>query len=649
MDPTPEERAAIPRTLPPAPGFSSRPSGVTGGCGGSPLIHRAATGARLSLFIAPEATHPEATGPRTSLFRRGVYCVKHRFFERTSRVSSREHIHGDTILQPSVEPVGSRHRRIGVSSHHRACSTLDLMLRPCFGVLLAGGLVACNLVACNPRPYRLPDSSVSDDASSESSGEDAGPPPPGESEPSAPAVIVRTGTAGLLLRGVVLAPSGPIEPGEVLIVDAQIRCVAARCEDEPGAAEATIIETNGVISPGLVDAHNHLTYNFLPEWVAGQLYDNRYTWADETAYEDHVAPFSDGRNLNDRICPGAKWGELRSIIHGTTTVQGQSFNRACLDRLARNADHYHRLGYDHMRTAIGSPRDLTDGDADSLVATFTHPDQPTTRYAVHMQEGVAGEALLQEFESFAGRDDRPNRHAGISLLAQEGQYWGVGLLVHSMSLTTAQLMEVRDTGAHIVWSPSSNLVLYGETAPIAEILELGISVGLGPDWTVSGEDEMLSEMRVAYEYGRAESIDALTTERLWHIATAGGAQAVGLAEHIGRLEVGLRADVVVFGRRAEDPFRAVLESRAPDVRLVLIDGAGYYGDLELEGAAAVNGDCDVLDACGAMKFLCVANTPGAMGASARAGETLDDLRTQLLSILGLYGRESELQELVVCD
>ena len=80
-----------------------------------------------------------------------------------------------------------------------------------------------------------------------------------------------------------------------------------------------------------------------------------------------------------------------------------------------------------------------------------------------------------------------------------------------MDLTTAQLMEVVDTGAHVVWSPSSNMVLYGETAPIAEMLSLGIPVGLGPDWTVSGEDEMLSEMRFAYEYGQAESIDALTT------------------------------------------------------------------------------------------------------------------------------------------
>lgn len=482
---------------------------------------------------------------------------------------------------------------------------------------------------------------------------DAGPAPI-ESEPTPPAEVVASGSAGFLLRGTVLAPDDILDPGEVLVVGNTIECVAADCSGEPEAGSVTVIETNGVISPGLVDAHNHLTYDFLPEWEAGMLYDNRYVWADEAAYEDHIAPFSDGRNQNDRICPAAKWGELRSIVHATTTVQGQSFNRSCLDRLARNADHYHRLDahgldWDHMRTTIGSVRDITDSDAQSLVESFTDTETPTTRYAVHMQEGVGGGNLLEEFESFAGRDTRSNRHMGVSLLAEEGMYSGVGLLIHAMSLTAAQLMEVLDTEAHVVWSPSSNLVLYGETAPIAEMLELGIPVGLGPDWTVSGEDEMLSEMRFAHDYGQAEGIDALTPEQLWRMATAGSARAVGLEAHVGRLEAGMAADVAVFGRRAADPYRAVLDSRAEDVRLVLVDGAAYYGDLGLEPETAVNGDCDLIDACGAMKFLCLANTPGSTSDTARADETLDDVRGQLERLLGMYGRTEDLQPLVVCD
>jgi 5-methylthioadenosine/S-adenosylhomocysteine deaminase len=496
------------------------------------------------------------------------------------------------------------------------------------------------LSACGGRPFPGEDGGMPE--------VDAGP-LPRQSEPTEPAEIVRDGSGAILLRGVVLAPDRVISPGEVLIVGTDIACVAEDCSSAPGAVNATIVETNGLISPGLIDAHNHLTYDFLPEWRSSTIFDNRYTWADDPSYEDHILPFSATRNENDTICPGAKWGELRSIVHATTTVQGETANRSCLDRLARNADHYHRLGYDHMRTAITSPREITDEDAASLVASFTDPTEPTTRYAVHMCEGVSGSNVELELASFAGRDTRTNRHMGIDLLAMEGSYSGVGLLIHGMVLTDEELEEVRAADGHIVWSPSSNLALYDRTAPIERMLEIGVNVGLGPDWTVSGDDEMLSEMRTAHLYGLGEGIEALTPERLWRMATEGSAAAVGLGDVIGRLEVGYRADVVVFGRRAADPYVALLESRAQDVRLVLIDGAGYYGDLALEDATAVNGQCDVLDACGASKYLCAAGTPGSTGDTSRVNETVDDIHNQLTAILDMYGRASELNELVACD
>jgi cytosine/adenosine deaminase-related metal-dependent hydrolase len=460
--------------------------------------------------------------------------------------------------------------------------------------------------------------------------------------------VVVEGTVGTLLRGVVLLPDGVLDPGEVLIAGNTIACVAADCSSAPGADAATVVDTGGVISPGLVDAHNHLPYDFLPEWVPDpmRLFGNRYEWADDPGYEEHIRPYTAHRSTGTHYCPAAKWGELRAIVHGATLVQGQSLRQSCINRLARNADHYHSLGYDHIQTSIASPRDITDADAMAYVAQFTDETEPTTRLAVHMVEGVSGSNIELEFGSFAGRDSRDNRHAGTSLLAAaDGSYGETGLLIHAMSLTDAELLEAADTGASIVWSPSSNIVLYGATAPIARILELGITVGLGPDWTLSGEDEMLSEIRFALEWARAEGVAEM--------ATLDGAAALDLDDRVGRLEEGLRADITVFGRVGPDPYGAVADSRAEDVRLVLIDGVAYYGDLALEAATAVNGECDVLDACGTPKFLCVRNTPGA---PERAEETLGDVRQQLIDILEgngypaeeQYGRGDELLELVQC-
>src|SRR5258706_3511968 len=337
------------------------------------------------------------------------------------------------------------------------------------------------------------------------SGCGTSPPPGGPSRPSEPAVVIREGENRILLRGVVLTPARVLDPGEVLVVGGVITCVAASCASSAGASSATLIDTRGVISPGLIDAHNHIAHNFPPGGPPDPppLFRNRYEWADDPSYEAHVEPYTKHRSTGTHFCPAAKWGELRSLIHGTTTVQGESFQQACLDWGVRNAEHYHGLGDNHLRTEIGSVRDLTDADARSLVASFDGGPQAATRYAVHMQEGYEGRGVELEFESFAGRDPRPNRHAGLSLLYQD-----TSILIHAISLTDAQLEEARQSGAKIVWSPSSNFALYGRTAPIERILELGITTGLGPDWTPSGEDELLSEMRFALRFAQENRIAA---------------------------------------------------------------------------------------------------------------------------------------------
>ena len=468
--------------------------------------------------------------------------------------------------------------------------------------------------------------------------------------PSPPAEILRTGDGGLMLHGVVLAPSGVIDPGDVLVAGGAIVCVGSDCSAEPAAAGATWIDTHGVISPGLIDAHNHLAYNFLPEYVPDppQLFQNRYEWADRPDYEAHIAPYANHRSSSTHFCPAAKWGELRSLVHATTTVQGQVYEQSCIHWCVRNADGQHDLGYDHMRTTIASVRDITDDEANGYIEDFNAAVDPTTRLAVHMAEGYEGSYVTEEFDSFAGRDPRANRHQGISLL--DG---GHALLIHCVPLTGDQLREALDAGSNVVWSPSSNMVLYGRTAPVQEMLRLGINVALAPDWTPSGEDEMLSELRFGQLYGLTSGIGELTTRELWTMSTQAAAVAVGLDAFIGRLETGLVADVAVFGRTGEDPYQAVIDSRAEDVRLVLIAGAGWYGDDGLRDVTAVNTYCEPFDACGTGKYICVQESPTAAD---RKNETLDDIRTQLTNILeGIgyppeeqYGRGDDLLPLVDC-
>lgn len=314
-----------------------------------------------------------------------------------------------------------------------------------------------------------------------------------------------------------------------------------------------------------------------------------------------------------------------------------------------------------MGTDIGSPAAVNTNDAIVLAQRFSNTDNGTTRYAIHMCEGLRGSNMAIEFESWAGRDPRTQlaRHQGLSLLAFDGTwtnpangtsydffYRGVAVLIHSVILTEPQLQEVVETDSFVVWSPSSNLVLYDETAPIERMLELNIPIGIGPDWTPSGEDELLSEMRAARRHGEAEGVDLLTPARIWKMATSDGAEVLGLGDVIGQLHVDFKADITVFGRLARDPYEAVIDSKAADVRLVMIDGLVYVGDGELHDDVALNEDCEIIDTCGQSKFVCVKNTPGHAD---RAGESVTDLRQQLTDILALYDRADDLNELVTCD
>ena len=517
---------------------------------------------------------------------------------------------------------------------------------------------------------------------------DAYHPPITTSDPAPPADIVRTGTSGLLLRGTVLTPTGVLSPGEVLVTGNTIRCVAADCSATAGASTATIIDTHATISPGLIDAHNHLTYDFIPPWVPSppQLFHNRYEWRGNAQYSAWVNPEGDsnhdGTQDTGAQCPGAKWGELRSIVHGTTTVQGQAPASACLDRLARNAEGANGLGVDVARTTISGACESGFPTRPSLIGSFTAASNPTTRFYVHMGEGYAnaGSATrtdpLREFGCYDGTDatyyngapctghadmascvaDTANECAwsgtscattGMSLLENALHMpYGTAVFIHAMPLTGAQLDRTLDRHAHIVWSPSSNMVLYGQTADIAGILSRGIPVGLGPDWSVSGAREMLSEMRFAQQYGVTHGVDALTAQQLWRMATVQGADVVGLSP-IGTLAVGQRADISVFGRTSTDPYQAVIDSRARDVRLVLIDGVGYYGDAALQATTAVNTFCESFDACGTSKYLCAANTPGSTGSTSRSAETVADVHAQLVTIMASYSR-TDVLELVDC-
>jgi 5-methylthioadenosine/S-adenosylhomocysteine deaminase len=142
-----------------------------------------------------------------------------------------------------------------------------------------------------------------------------------------------------------------------------------------------------------------------------------------------------------------------------------------------------------------------------------------------------------------------------------------------------ELLAARDV--KVTHCPGSNLKLGSGIAPVAELLERGISVSLGSDGAACNNHlDMFGEMRLAASLQSVVrgpgSLRAQTA--LW-MATRNGARALGLAGEIGSVEVGKRADLILISRSAPhmatavDPYSAIVYAGRPDdVRLTMVDG-----------------------------------------------------------------------------
>ena len=120
------------------------------------------------------------------------------------------------------------------------------------------------------------------------------------------------------------------------------------------------------------------------------------------------------------------------------------------------------------------------------------------------------------------------------------------IAVHAVHLEPAEIALLAQLGCSVAHCPSSNLKLASGIAPIDKMLSSGINIGLGTDGAASNNRlDIFCEMRFAALLAKATSEDAevLPAHTALRMATLNAAQALGLEQHIGSLEVGKSADI----------------------------------------------------------------------------------------------------------
>lgn len=446
--------------------------------------------------------------------------------------------------------------------------------------------------------------------------------------PSPAPQIVQQGTGGLLLRGTVVTPD-QVFTGEVYITGDTLACVAASC---PEGAGATIVDTAGVIFPGLIDTHNHILFDVFDEthWTPTASYTNHNQWTNEARYSALVdtKQFLNGEGTStvDLGCEMNKYGELKGLVAGTTSILGAAnpANRACYGSLARTIDQTpNGLGADHIQVATLFP---TTTAADGVCANASSGQ--TTAYVIHVAEGT-DQTALNEFTKLG------------TVTTQDGcLYAPQTTIVHGVALGATELDLMAQHQMSLVWSPRSNVFLYGggtdltTTADIPGVLGRGINVALAPDWSIGGSQNLLDELRFAHRVDAAVFGGKLTPQMLVQMVTVNAAKALGLSATLGSLTPGKKADVMVIGAGTCDPYDALLAATPADVRLVLVGGAPLYGDPTLRSLAPASPGCEDLDVCGSPKFACVAASGGT--ATNKLGQTYAELQSAISQGLADY-------------
>lgn len=132
-------------------------------------------------------------------------------------------------------------------------------------------------------------------------------------------------------------------------------------------------------------------------------------------------------------------------------------------------------------------------------------------------------------------------------------------------------------GMYLVWSPESNFVLYGETAKVIEAIEEGVTVSLAPDWTITGSDNVLAEMKVAWNFSQTQLGGKVTPRQLFQMVTVNAAKVAGVDRFLGKIAPKHAADFFLAPKLMNDPYLSLLKTRPRDIHLVFVDGLPIYG------------------------------------------------------------------------
>jgi len=373
----------------------------------------------------------------------------------------------------------------------------------------------------------------------------------------------------LVIRGQVV-PMSKADPSAVfagsvyLSDDGTVEAVTpGKGSPPPGFTKAPLVDAGkALVIPGIIDLHNHIGYNALPLWAEPtqkKPFLHHNDWTDAPSYKAKITwpawvlAHADPEALLAYI-------QVRALVGGTTSIQGwPAFNRVP-QMILRDIDD-EKAGTTNRNLIYTSA--LTEKPLQ-----LAHTAQQMSRgagFIYHCSEGQVGSIVAREFTDVA--------NAGCLLKTFVG--------IHCNAISDADWKRWPKAAAGgVVWSPFSNLWLYGSTTNVAAARARGVSVCLGSDWGPSGTKHVLGEVKIAKIVAKKQGFDLKDKDLVAMVTSnAGDVLSRCWPKPIGSLVHGAFGDVTVLRPHGSgDVWSKIVNATESDVMLVVVNGTARYGD-----------------------------------------------------------------------
>ncbi len=351
-----------------------------------------------------------------------------------------------------------------------------------------------------------------------------------------------------------------IEDGAVAVDDGRIVAVdTAEAVDAEYAAAERIGGDNRVVMPGLINGHTHAAMSLLRgiaddyalmDWL------NNYIFPAEVAFVDAefvrigtelacwemirggTTMFVDMYYYPDTIAEVVESCGLRAMVTTAVLDQKTPDAESAADALAKGIEYVKRWqGRSERITPAFGPHSNYTLKPDQLAAVHAAAEELGVPMSIHLSESPYEVEMT-----------RQNYGTTTITMLEEMGFFGVKTIgAHVVWPQPEEIPVLVEREVGVIHNPTSNMKTAAGVSPVTEMLAADVLLGLGTDGAASNNDlDMWEEMRLAAFLQKVEEMDpqALPAEAVLRMATAGGAEAIGMGEQIGSLEPGKRADII---------------------------------------------------------------------------------------------------------